>query len=538
MKTLTFPPNPASEGKNVSVETSSTIVIVGANGSGKSRLGSWFEFTSQEKDNVHRIGAQRSLVMPESTKPDSIERATNLFRYGWKEPSFPHKIGQRWSSKPTTGLLNDYEQLMNMLFAEDFEVSTKYRQAMRGEEKKPEVPSTNLDAICEIWNNILPHRNISFGSGKVEANLKKEGSPLYNGAEMSDGERVIFYLIGECLCVPPNSTIVIDEPEVHLHKTIQVKLFNEIEKARPDCLIVYITHDLEFASSRTNSLKICLNGFDGNLWDWYIVPDSEEIPEEIYLEVLGSRKSILFLEGEKGSLDTEIYSRVYPEMSIRPLASCTKVIEATKSFNGQMTLHHINSFGIIDRDYRSPEELTTLSKYSVYQPKVAEVENIFLIEPILKAVAKQLLLPNPDETVKAVTEWVVKDFEENLPTHITNTVFEIVDYGLNSLHKKGSSKDDVRKSLDSLFNKIDIDEIFNRVETDTKTLIDGSDYAGILRVINKKGLVKQVGRFFNVKPSYYIELAKHILDANQDSVLDAVASYLPDFKSNIIIKNS
>ena len=409
---------------------------------------------------------------------------------------------------------------------------------MRGGVDAKEVPTTRLDRICEIWNNILPHRNISFGSGKVEANLKKDGSPLYNGSEMSDGERVIFYLIGECLCVPADSTIIVDEPEVHLHKTIQVKLFNEIEKARPDCLIVYITHDLEFASSRTNSLKICLNGFDGNLWDWYIVPDSEEIPEEIYLEVLGSRKSVLFLEGEKGSLDTEIYSRVYPEMSVRPLASCTKVIEATKSFNGQMTLHHINSFGIIDRDYRSSGELINLNKHMVFQPSVAEVENIFLIEPILKAVAKQLLMPNPEESVKSVIEWVLKEFEDNLPTHITKSVFEIVDYRLNSLHKNGASKEDVKLELDKLFKSIDIDEIFNKVETKSKLLIKNKDYDGILKAINRKGLVNQTGRFFNIKPTHYIEMVKHILDQNENKILDSVSKYLPTFNKLLVIKNN
>lgn len=45
---------------------------------------------------------------------------------------------------------------------------------------------------------------------------------IYNSSEMSDGERVIFYLIGQCLAVPENGIIVIDEPELHLHKSVQI----------------------------------------------------------------------------------------------------------------------------------------------------------------------------------------------------------------------------------------------------------------------------------------------------------------------------
>ena len=39
---------------------------------------------------------------------------------------------------------------------------------------------------------------------------------------MSDGERAIFYFIGEVLCAKENSLIIIDEPENHLHKSILV----------------------------------------------------------------------------------------------------------------------------------------------------------------------------------------------------------------------------------------------------------------------------------------------------------------------------
>ncbi len=58
-----FPPNNIGLSK---VEYSRSIVVVGANGAGKTRLGTWIEFSSPDRDKVYRISAQKSLLMPDS----------------------------------------------------------------------------------------------------------------------------------------------------------------------------------------------------------------------------------------------------------------------------------------------------------------------------------------------------------------------------------------------------------------------------------------------------------------------------------------
>lgn len=49
----------------ISIQSKGSVVILGPNGSGKTRLGSWLEMQSGLKDRVHRISAQKSLTMPE-----------------------------------------------------------------------------------------------------------------------------------------------------------------------------------------------------------------------------------------------------------------------------------------------------------------------------------------------------------------------------------------------------------------------------------------------------------------------------------------
>lgn len=51
------------EGTNT-IENNGSVVIIGANGAGKTRLGSWIEFSSTHRLKVHRISAQKSLSMP------------------------------------------------------------------------------------------------------------------------------------------------------------------------------------------------------------------------------------------------------------------------------------------------------------------------------------------------------------------------------------------------------------------------------------------------------------------------------------------
>ena len=64
------------------------------------------------------------------------------------------------------------------------------------------------------------------------------------------------------LCAKENSLIIIDEPENHLHKSILPRLWDAVEKEREDCVFLYITHDLEFARSRTQTQIIWVKEFE------------------------------------------------------------------------------------------------------------------------------------------------------------------------------------------------------------------------------------------------------------------------------------
>lgn len=182
---------------SVTVETEQTVVIVGANGSGKTRLGTWIELDSSQKSGVHRIAAQKSLSMPEVSRTSSTEYAESELLYGahlprpGRDPE-QYKIAHRWESKPETILLDDYEKLMVLLFTERFEKTNAYYQDSQQSEQKVRLPETRLDTIKRIWELILPHRELEIRAGEIRTHLKDTKNNSYNASEMSDGERVIF----------------------------------------------------------------------------------------------------------------------------------------------------------------------------------------------------------------------------------------------------------------------------------------------------------------------------------------------------------
>jgi hypothetical protein len=260
---------------------------------------------------------------------------------------------------------------------------------------------------------VLPHRKIIKRAGRIDTFPIASPEKSYNASEMSDGERVVFYLIGEVISVSPNSILVIDEPEMHLHKSITKILWDRIEQERPDCTFIYLTHDIDFASSRPNSTKIWIKNYDGNSWDYEILKDDINIPEQLFLEILGSRKSVLFIEGDESSIDYQLFQLIFPEFMVKPLGSCTKVVEATKSFNEQKSFHHIQSYGLIDRDRRTIDEINLLNQNNIWVAKVAEVENYFLLEEVVKTVAVAMH-KNPEVIFGEVKSNVVDFFKSQL----------------------------------------------------------------------------------------------------------------------------
>jgi len=497
------------------------MVVVGSNGSGKTRFGTDIE--NRYSEVVHRISAQKSLTMPKEVSPKTMERANNEFLYGYFNQnshgnSLAYKHTQRWGERPNTFLLNDYEKLMVLLHTDEYEESIKFKAEYNpGQNLKK--PITKLDRIKLIWEYVLPHRKLLIKAGSIETYPSTNPSIIYNASEMSDGERVIFYLIGEIVSVPINSIIIIDEPEMHLHKSIVNRLWDCIENERNDCTFIYLTHDIEFASSRESADKIWIKSFDGEKWDYEILPIENELPEQLYLEILGSRNPVLFIEGDISSIDYKLLQQVFNEYTVKPLGSCTKVINTTKSFNEQIEFHHIISYGLIDKDRRSDEEIQNIKDNNIWVLKVAEIENMLLLEPIINQVAIKMN-KNPENIFEQVKNNVIEFFNNEIESQALIHSKSQIGRMLNAIINYRTEKniDLIEQSLANIQSTIFVKKIYQENIDKFKEFVISKDYNSILTIFNNKGIIanSNVANLcdLNTKNEAYLNAIIGILKAN------------------------
>lgn len=282
---------------------SNALIIIGANGAGKSKLGAWIE--QQDFENVHRIGAQRNLNFNENISLKNYSQAEDLVFWGTCEDGQKRDKGYRWGwdNSYTTKLMNDFEDVLAALIAlknnENDVFIEKCRKAQEGNNPMPHIPITSIDILISIWKDVFPQRDLLLEDSKFYAVFLKNGEYVkYSANQMSDGERSVLYLVAQVLCVPENKTLIIDEPEIHLHRSIMTRLWMSLEKHRPDCLFIYITHDTQFAAMHVNTDKIWIRDFDGQHWKLEKIEEGD-LPEELLLDILGNRNNVLFVEGEK-----------------------------------------------------------------------------------------------------------------------------------------------------------------------------------------------------------------------------------------------
>ena len=506
------------------------VMIIGANGAGKSKLGAWIE--RQSWGDVHRVGAQRNLNFNENIPLKSYSEAENWVFYGSGDGKDSNK-GQRWGyGHYTTKLMDDFNNVLSALIARrNNEINLFHqscKEAGRDKIKWPDTPITSIDRLKEIWTSVLPQRKLVEEDSKLYAILCKDGQEVrYSATEMSDGERAVLYLAAQVLCVPENKIMIIDEPEVHLHRSIMNRLWKTLESYRPDCLFIYITHDLQFASAHGKVDKIWIKEFDGEHWEFEKLTDGD-LPEELSLEILGSRRNVIFVEGEKNSYDYQLYTQLYPNYLIIPCGGCSTVIQKTKAFRNSEALHGYKVFGLIDRDYRSQYEIESYKKDNIYTLGVAEVENLFLVEELIRCIAVHMG-KNPEEVYRDIQNYVVNQrFKGEMQRQICESVVSEIKYRLTCIDISKDSEEKAQNSLNNGLAQID----FGIIKKEKELLfndVEGQGYSAVLKCFNRKNISLSVGHYFGLKDEKYRETVIGLLynGTCKEEIKKAIRKYLP-----------
>ena len=187
--------------------------------------------------NAHRISAHRALTLnpriPKITEQDALSGLRTGYANSEEATVAGYREGNRWQSNAATWLLNDFDFLVQALFAEQANIALKTHQKNRyGDHSVATL--TKFERLVTIWERLLPDRQLHISGDNIKASVCGSEA-YYKASDMSDGERAIFYMIGQTLTAASNSILIFDEPELHVHNSIIAKVWDELEAARQDC---------------------------------------------------------------------------------------------------------------------------------------------------------------------------------------------------------------------------------------------------------------------------------------------------------------
>lgn len=525
----------------LTLETGKTTIIIGANGSGKTRLAVHLEEQLGEK--AHRIAAHRALSLNPNIEKISEAKAKQGLFYG--NPEWAKDISQRksarWNNKSSTYLLNDFDRLLQYLFAQQNNLAVEnHQKSKRGEEITNS--KIKLDILQEVWERLLPTKKLRITADDIRVSSIGIESADYSASEMSDGERAVFYILGQVLSANEGSILIFDEPELHIHKSIISNLWDEIEKLRPDCSFLMITHDIEFAATRVAKKYVVRNYYSDPAWDISEIPDSE-LDEQTITLILGSRKPILFVEGDKTSLDMETYRLCYPEWTVIPKGSCKDVIQAVSSLrklNEDMPILNIKCAGIVDRDTRDSSQIQELEGQCIKVLPCSEIENIFSLSSIAHKVLEidgftgdELI--NKKEQFKVellghiknelsddkLEKFVVKRIHRRIDTYLKNIDLSNTQ---NSNEMKNKLISEVSALTDSKIN-----EWISEMKNEIQKCIDNQDIDELLCIYENKGLVAKTASILagTSKSNFEDRLMRQMRVPNSN-LLQAIKAVLPE----------
>lgn len=487
---LTLPPRAGAAPLEVDTSESRQIIIIGANGSGKTRFAN--RMMADIGGKAFRMSAIKALYGrdDESRQPGSIDM---LY----------HGITGENTGIIRADIKGEFERLLALMLHEEMEnlIDFKYRiPAENGEAgrkvrhaKRDVLPATRLDRLIGLWQKVFPDNRILIESGRMIFG-SEHSDDTYSSSKLSAGERAVLYYIGASMFAPADGVIFVESPDLLLHPSSTRSLWDSIEQLRPDCTFIYITHDLSFASTRGDGTTVWVKSCDTvrGEWDYDFMTSADGINDEVYLAIVGARKPVLFIEGDGvNSIDAKLYPLIFREYTVKSLGGCDRVIESTRTFNSLRAFHNLDACGIVDRDRRDEGEVGYLRNKRIFVPDVAEIENIFMIEAVIRAVARHYHR-NEDEVFAKVKKSIMKLFEADLRQqalmHTRHIVKKTVEHRIDG---RFANINKLEEHINDLCQSINPRGIYEQYCRDFRRYVSEGDYDSVLKVYNRKTMLSE-----------------------------------------------
>ncbi len=509
------------------------IVILGANGSGKTRLA----VILASAGNAEFIGAVRSIALPDQIPNWSLQTATN---------ELTNRTQQRKNSY--WELVPDIDALFGKLWSSHaVEAMRIYDQLQEG--KTPEnLPETVLNKTRGLWKTVFPGRTIAFSDFSATVSNEYLGAASYTAKHMSDGERTGLYLAARILD-SAHPIVVIDEPETHFHSRLAVRFWDALESMCSDKRFVYVTHDLNFALSRKDASIVLARPNRAP----ELVSPGDGLPTEDVASILGAAsfsvyaKRLVFCEGrDEKSLDQELLRAWFDdrETALVPVGGCENVKRCTVAFQTSSIVSGFEAVGVIDRDHWPDDLLSNVAGLHVLS--VHEVESLYVLKTVYLAIARHLGLSDSAEQRYAETQLAWK-------RHATGTLsnklicerfkarsmmlLERAFTGTVDFNDRGALQAVLTGQISSALPLTRAEQIWHQEVSGVDAAINSDDPAEFLRVLPGKPLLGPAASSLGINKEQYCNLVKIGLTTKDAGFADlraaleqALASYLPHRK--------
>ncbi len=495
------------------------LFILGANGTGKSSLISQLFKTHYQ--HAKRISAHRQTWFTSNTldmtpkSRDSLEKNIKS-----RDQQTRSRYREDYAAERASVAIYDLIDSDTMM---EREIASLVRaNEMEGARNKARNPSP-----IQVINELMHLSNIPIEI-KLEERQKimayHSNGASYSIAELSDGERAAFLIAAAVLTAKPETLLLIDEPERHLHRSIISPLLTLLFEKRKDCAFIVSTHEvmlpIDNPSASTLLLRSCeyVNS-EANSWNADTLAPNAQIDDELKRDILGSRRKMIFVEGTPTSLDAPLYSLLFPGISIIPRETCRDVEHAVKSLKSVENVHWVKVWGIVDNDGRSANDINHLKKHNIHTLSLYSVEALYYHPEIIKRIARrqtEVTGGDPQKLYERALASAVAAIRENKNHLLNRRVESLVK---RKIFESRPSKDDICHKP-KIKIEVDIASIRTTEEKALLHLISQNDLKKLLQSypIRESGALDKIAKAIGLNhASKYQEAVRKLLKEEESA---------------------
>ena len=492
-------------------------VILGANGTGKSKL------LNHLKDQAENLRFPENVIYVEGGRvvvpPDTVKLGRGNFENYGTLATARQTHGEKRKGRLHDRASEAFLLLKKMGDEGKAEHSDKVEEwIMSGQGgDAPRQRRPPLEELFELFNQVFPEIKMEMLPDTLAIQCTKNGRK-YTPSSLSDGEKQALCLLADiALLADEFSLIIVDEPELNLHPHLAEDLWNTIELRYPDCIFIYATHNIAFSLRSQVTAVFVLGRADKPT---VTIGSPMDLDEAEIRPFLGSIPAILaseqclIVEGSDKSFDSVFYRWVVdsPSLAIEPMGGASDVAHAAKGAGVWDRIPPAQKIaGVIDRDFKSDEEVGEIASDRLYVLDFHEAESYLCQPKIIRAIATAIGTSDQIPTEDEIGAKILECANSSIHFVVAQRVFRRLPIQLRpSLDRaearshssevdlleriKGVCVKEKEKAI-SKFDEGAVDAIFQFEFKNCRSLIDAADVDAVLRIFEGKQLLKSLYPF-------------------------------------------